>query len=137
MLDFVGPGLDFGVWVPHYLPAWSSREATAASHHICDSCLYLTIPPEQGLWCAHGHTPPLRVSGIQSGNFSGPVGSTVGQQPYRDGPTVWEEQETFWGWTPDRGYIEIHPDVRGFRPPCPHGLWSEDNFTSLDRRLTK
>jgi Glycosyl hydrolases family 16 len=113
--DFDGPGLDLGVWVPHYLPAWSSREATAASYHIRDSCLHVTIPPEQGLWCAHDHTPPLRVSGIQSGNFSGPVGSTVGQQPYRDGLTVREEQETFWGWTPDRGYIEIR--ARGVVTP--------------------
>ena len=24
--------------------------------------------------------PPIRASGIQSGNFSGPVGSTIGQQ---------------------------------------------------------
>jgi Glycosyl hydrolases family 16 len=36
-----------------------------------------------------------------------PVGSTTGQQPYRDGLTVREEQEAFWGWTPRRGYIEM------------------------------
>ena len=47
------------------------------------------------------------MSGIQSGNFSGPVGSTIGQQPYRDGVTVREQQQTFWGWTPEHGYIEI------------------------------
>ena len=29
--DFDGPDLDTGVWLPHYLPAWSSREASAAS----------------------------------------------------------------------------------------------------------
>ncbi|MGH8824922.1 MAG: glycoside hydrolase family 16 protein [Jiangellaceae bacterium] len=105
--DFDGAELDSAVWFPHYLPAWSSRAATAASYEIRDSCLHLTIPPDQGLWCADDHTPPLRVSGIQSGNYSGPVGSTVGQQPYRDGLTVREEQETFWGWTPDSDYIEL------------------------------
>src|SRR4029453_13243462 len=67
----------------------------------------LTTPPSQGLWCAGDHKPPLRVSGIQSGNFSGSVGSTVGQQPYREGLTVREQQETFWGWTPDQCYVEI------------------------------
>jgi hypothetical protein len=105
--DFDGADLDSAVWLSHYLPAWSSRAATAATYEVRDSCLHLTIPPDQGLWCAEDHTPPLRVSGIQSGNFSGPVGSTVGQQPYRAGLTVREEQETFWGWTPDHGYIEL------------------------------
>lgn len=105
--DFDGPALDPDVWVPHYLPAWSSREATAATYEIAGSCLRLTIPPEQGLWCPEDHTPRMRVSGIQSGNISGPVGSTVGQQPYREGVTVREEQDAFWGWTPDHGYIEL------------------------------
>jgi hypothetical protein len=50
---------------------------------------------------------PLRVSGVQSGNFSGPVGSTAGQQPWRDGATVREQQATFWGWTPQYGYLEL------------------------------
>jgi hypothetical protein len=49
----------------------------------------------------------MRVSGIQSGNFSGPVRGTVGQQPYRDGVTVREEQEPFRGLTPEQGYIEL------------------------------
>jgi hypothetical protein len=104
---FDRPTLDPEVWLPHYLPAWSSRGATAATYHIRDSCLRLSIPPEQGLWLPGEHTPPLRVSGVQSGNFSGPVGSTVGQQPWRDGATVREEQETFWGWTPRHGYLEM------------------------------
>lgn len=105
--DFDAPDLDRSVWLPHYLPAWSSRAATAATYEVRDSCLHLTIPPDQGLWCAGDHEPALRVSAIQSGNFSGPVGSTVGQQPYRPGLTVREEQEPFWGWTPDHGYVEM------------------------------
>jgi len=105
--DFDLHELDRNVWLPHYLPAWSSRAATAATYTIHDSCLNLTIPPGQGLWCAENHSPPLRVSGIQSGNFSGPAGSTIGQQPYRAGLPVREAQETFWGWTPEQGYIEI------------------------------
>jgi hypothetical protein len=113
--DFDGPGLDRAVWLPHYLPAWSSQVATAATYGIGGSCLRLSIPAEQGLWCPGDQSPPIRVSGIQSGNFSGPVGSTVGQQPYRDGVTVREEQDTFWGWTPRRGYIEIR--ARGVITP--------------------
>ncbi|MEN3309616.1 MAG: hypothetical protein V7603_5818 [Micromonosporaceae bacterium] len=104
---FDGPTLDPEVWLPHYLPAWSSRAATAATYEIRDSCLRLSIPPEQPVWLAGEHTPPLRVSGVQSGNFSGPVGSTIGQQPWRDGATVREQQETLWGWTPRQGHFEM------------------------------
>jgi hypothetical protein len=61
--DFDGPGLDTEVWVPHYLPQWSSRAQSAATYDVADSELRLTIPPEQGLWCAGDHEPPLRASG--------------------------------------------------------------------------
>jgi hypothetical protein len=105
--EFDGPALDTDVWVPHYLPQWSSRAESAATYAVEGSELRLTIPPQQGLWCAGVHEPPLRVSGIQSGVFSGAVGSTFGQQPFRDGLTVSEEQPAQWGWTPELGRIEI------------------------------
>lgn len=95
------------MWVPHYLPMWSSRTETAATFEVAESELRLTIPRDQGLWCPGDHEPPLRVSGIQSGVFSGPVGSTVGQQPYRDGLRVREHQPTHWGWTPRYGSLEV------------------------------
>jgi Glycosyl hydrolases family 16 len=104
--DFDGPDLDPAVWVPHYLPQWSSRAASAATYALRDSELHLTIPAEQDLWCPDDHDP-LRVSGIQSGVFSGEVGSTVGQQPFRDGLTVREAQPAHRGWTPEYGRIEV------------------------------
>jgi Glycosyl hydrolases family 16 len=105
--DFDGPDLDTDVWVPHYLPQWSSRADSAATYTVESSELRLTIPPEQGLWCRDEHEPPLRVSGIQSGVFSGDVGSTVGQQPFRDGLVVREAQPAHWGWTPEYGLLEV------------------------------
>jgi Glycosyl hydrolases family 16 len=105
--DFDGPDLDPEVWVPHYLPQWSSRAESAATYEVAGSELRLKIPPEQGIWCAGDHEPPLRVSGVQSGVFSGPAGSTVGQQPYRDGLVVREAQTVRWGWTPRYGRIEV------------------------------
>ncbi|HEV2875462.1 MAG TPA: glycoside hydrolase family 16 protein [Thermoleophilaceae bacterium] len=105
--DFDGSALDTGVWVPHYLPQWSSRAESAATYSVAGSELRLTIPPEQGLWCAGDHEPPLRVSGIQSGVFSGEVGSTIGQQPFRDGAVVREHQPAQWGWTPEYGLLEV------------------------------
>jgi Glycosyl hydrolases family 16 len=104
--DFAGTDLDREVWIPHYLPMWSSRAESAATYAVTGSELRLTIPPEQGLWCPGDHEP-LRVSGIQSGVFSGEVGSTIGQQPFRDGAVVREFQPTRWGWTPEYGLLEV------------------------------
>lgn len=104
---FDGGTLDEAVWTPAYLPAWSSRAEAAATWRVDGDGLTLSIPPEQGLWCPDLHDPPLRVSAVQSANWSGPVGSTRGQQPFRDGLTVREEQPARWGFTPHHGRIEV------------------------------
>ena len=105
--DFDRTALDEATWLPSYLPAWSSGAASAATLRLASSCLTLSIPPDQGLWCAGDHSPPLRVSGIQSGSFSGPAGSTRGQQRFREGQTVREEQPRFEGWLPSSGHVEV------------------------------
>ena len=105
--DFDGAELDTTRWLPHYLPVWSSRAATAASFHLADSCLVLDLPVDQPLWCPDEHPTPLRVSGMQSGSFSGPVGSTVGQQAIFAGQQVREEQPRFEGFLADGGHLEI------------------------------
>jgi hypothetical protein len=104
--DFDAPDLDTDVWIPHYLPQWSSRAESAATYEIAGSELRLTVPPEQGLWCPGDHDP-LKVSGVQSGVFSGPVGTTIGQQPVHEGALVREFQPTRWGWTPHYGRLEV------------------------------
>ncbi|GAA4715520.1 glycoside hydrolase family 16 protein [Phytohabitans rumicis] len=105
--DFDGDDLDLSVWIPHYLPQWSSRAESAATYAVADSELRLSIPSGQGLWCPAEHEGPLRVSAVQSGVFSGDVGSTVGQQPFRDGLRVREAQPTRWGWTPHHGVLQV------------------------------
>ena len=105
--DFDGPDLDRSVWMPHYLPAWSSRAATAASYRLDGSCLVLDIPVEHPIWLEGEHEPPLRVSGVQSGSWSGPVGSTLGQQRFRDGQVVRTAEPRFEGWLPSSGHVEI------------------------------
>jgi hypothetical protein len=104
---FTGDTLDPDVWFPYYLPHWSSRARSAATYSVRDGELRLSVPVDQPLWCADLHDEPLRVSCIQSGNFAGPLGSTVGQQPFRDGLQVREEQPTTWGYTPLYGRIEV------------------------------
>jgi hypothetical protein len=104
--------LDPDIWVPSYLAHWSSRAEAAATWTIDDEGLRLTIPPEQPLWCPDLHEEPLRVSCIQSASFSGPVGSTMGPQPFRDGLLVKEAQPTLWGYTPQGGHIEARMRAR-------------------------
>ena len=119
---FTGDHLDLDIWLPHYLPHWSSREQSAASHYVRDGELHLMIPPDQPLWCPDLHDEPIRVSGIQSGSFSGPVGSTIGQQPFKEGLTVNEEQPSFSGYTPRYGRIELV--MRGeLTPRSMFGVW--------------
>ena len=105
--DFDGADLDRSVWLPHYLPAWSSRGATAASYRVADSCLVLDVPVEHPVWLAGDHEPPLRVSAVQSGSWSGPVGSTRGQQRFREGQVVRTAEPRFEGWLPSSGHVEV------------------------------
>jgi hypothetical protein len=103
---FRGDRLDPEVWTPHYLPHWSSRAASAATHEVREGALRLWIPPGQPLWCADRHAEPLRVSCVQTGSWSGPVGGTAGQQPFAAGLVVREEQPEFRGYTPRYGHVE-------------------------------
>jgi hypothetical protein len=105
--DFAGADLDRSVWLPHYLPAWSSLAATSAEYSVEDSSLILRIPPDHPRWCEADHPEPLRVSGVQSGNFSGPVGSVIGQQRFPEGLRVAETQRRFEGWLPSSGTFTV------------------------------
>lgn len=49
----------------------------------------------------------MRVSSLQTGQFSGPVGSTVGQQRFNPAAVVREAQENVRLYTPHYGRIEL------------------------------
>lgn len=100
-------GLDESVWTAAYLPAWSSAAEAAATWAVDGEGLRLSLPLEHPLWCPDLHEGALRVSAVQSGNWSGPVGSAQGQQPFRDGLVVREQQEPRWGFTPHYGRVEV------------------------------
>ena len=104
---FEGDELDLEVWFPYYLPHWSSRAESKASYAVRDGELHLTVPADQPNWCADLHEGPLRVSCIQSGSWSGPVGSSQGPQPFRPDLVVREEQPPMPGYTPRYGQLEI------------------------------
>lgn len=128
---FDGSDLDRGRWLPHYLPQWSSRAESAATYDVDGSELTLSIPADQGLWCADLHEP-LRVSGVQSGVFSGPVGSTIGQQPFLADQRVREEQPAWWGWAPHYGRIEVRARME-LSPRSMASVWMIGLEDSPDR----
>ncbi len=103
---FDRPELDARIWLPHYLPHWSSRQASEARYDVGGGRLRLRIDPDQPPWAPEydGH---LRVSSLQTGLFAGPVGSRVGQLQFRDGLLVREAQETVALYAPRYGLFEM------------------------------
>jgi hypothetical protein len=119
--DFSSPTLDRSLWIPHYLPQWSSRTAAAARYRIGDGALHLRIEADQAPWSPE-HDGALRVSNLQTGVLSGPVGSAVGQHHFREGLVVHEHQEEERLYTPHFGLVEAR--VRAIDDPrCLGALW--------------
>ncbi len=90
-------------WVAHYLPQWSSREASAA--RVSFDPLVVRIDDDQAPWSPE-YDGSLRVSNLQTGVRSGPVGSTSGQHPFRTDLVVHEEQPEQRLYLPHFGLIE-------------------------------
>jgi hypothetical protein len=80
--EFEGPSLNLGNWYPYYLPHWSSQERSRASYRIQDSYLRLSIDEGQLPWCPE-FDGDVKVSNLQTGQWSGPNGSVEGQHRFR------------------------------------------------------
>ena len=104
--DFSSPQLDRSLWLPWYLPQWSSREASTARYTVGDGTLRLLIEADQPPWCPE-FDGWLRVSGLQTGVFGGPPGSSIGQHHFRDGLVVREEQPNAALYAPRYGLFEL------------------------------
>lgn len=104
--EFDGPHLDRTRWVPYHLPQWSSRALAAARYTLADGALVLRVDPDQPPWCPwlDGTT---RVSSLQTGVRSGPVGSTDGQHRFSPDAVVREEQPTQMLFTPSSGVVTV------------------------------
>jgi hypothetical protein len=113
---FDGSELDQTRWLPFYLPQWSSRERAAARFRIGGGALRLLIEDDQEPWCPE-FDGGVRVSSLQTGVFSGPVGSQVGQHHFTENLVVREAQPAERLFTPHYGRIEMraaacrHPDT--------------------------
>lgn len=92
-------------WLPSYLPQWSSRERSAPRYSLSGQSLRLHIEADQPAWC-RDYDGEVRVSSLQTGCFSGPKGSKIGQHKFNPKLVVAEAQPTARLYTPKYGYFE-------------------------------
>ncbi len=103
--------LDRTKWVAAYLPQWSHTAVSAPSYTFRENTLILRIDHDQPPWCPE-FDGPNRVSSLQTGVYSGALGSTRGQHHFRTDLRVREAQDTQKLYTPHLGYIEIRAKCR-------------------------
>ncbi|WP_167957034.1 glycoside hydrolase family 16 protein [Anaerosporobacter faecicola] len=104
--DFEGTKLDTSKWLPMYLPQWSSREKSKPSYRVKDSILTLYISDNQEAWCPKWNGE-VRVSNLQTGVFSGEIGSSIGQHHFTKELVVTEKQLCEFTAVFQYGYLEL------------------------------
>jgi hypothetical protein len=118
--DFSGEALDRRRWIPHYLPQWTTPERSRARYDLRPGVLRLRIDADQPAWRVEDGE--MRVSNLQTGTFSGPVGSSIGQHRHRPDLTVRTAQRTRRLYAPSGGLAEAvmraTPD-----PTCMLAFW--------------
>ncbi|MET3922435.1 glycoside hydrolase family 16 protein [Arthrobacter sp. UYEF20] len=118
---FEGPDLHSTKWIPSYLPQWSNTERARARYRLDSGVLALMIEEDQPPWSPE-HNGGLRVSNLQTGVFSGPLGSTAGQHKFTEGLIVCEAQTEQRLYTPHYGLIEARVAAIA-DPACMVALW--------------
>jgi hypothetical protein len=118
--DFTGGVLDDRRWVAHYLPQWTTPDRSAARFDLRPGWLRLRIDADQPAWLPDGG--PLRVSNLQTGSFSGPLGSARGQHRHRPDLTVVSPQPTRRLFTPSGGLVEASLRASA-DPTCMLAVW--------------
>ena len=78
---FEGDVVDGGRWLPHYLPHWSTWEASAARYELIGGQPHLLIEEDPAPWRPE-IDGALRKSSLQTGLVAGAVGSQSGQHPF-------------------------------------------------------
>src|SRR5215211_7516876 len=118
--DFTAPVPDRDRWVAHYLPHWTTPERSAAHYELQRGLLRLRIDADQPAWRVEDGE--MRVSNLQTGTFSGPLGSEVGQHRHRPGLTVATPQPTRRLYTPSSGLAEAVMRASA-DPACMLAFW--------------
>lgn len=104
--DRFSDGPDPDLWIDGYLPHWTTPERARARYSRRSDGLMLRIDEDQPDW--RPEDAPLRVSNLQTGSFSGPLGSTRGTHRHRlDGLRVETETPLRLLWAPSAGRVDI------------------------------
>ncbi|TVU64622.1 family 16 glycosylhydrolase [Paenarthrobacter nitroguajacolicus] len=118
---FTGPTLNQDLWVDHYLPQWSEPARSRARYDFTTDGLRLRIDADQMPW--RDADGSFRVSNLQTGTFSGAVGTTRGTHRHRlDGLLVETPQVTRRLWTPSSGELEVVVSASA-DPTCMLAIW--------------
>jgi hypothetical protein len=118
--DFTGTQVDPRRWTAHYLPQWTTPDRSAARYDLNPGVLRLRIDADQPAW--RPDDGELRVSNLQTGSFSGGVGSDRGTHRHRPDLRVATAVPTRRQYTPSSGLVEARlratPD-----PTCMLAAW--------------
>lgn len=108
-------------WVPHYLPHRTTPERSVASYTVNDGELNLQILAEQPAWLPSDSM--LRVSNLQTGSFSGALGSNRGQHRHRSNLMVQTPQPTTRLYAP-KAPARVEAKLRATADPtCMLAFW--------------
>jgi len=110
--EFDGSTLDQAKWLPYHLPQWASRERSKARYLFGESSIVLQIPADAEPWSPE-FDDEVKVSSLQTGVYSGEVGSNQGQLQFRRGLIVREAQNNERLYTPKYGYFECRAKACG------------------------
>jgi hypothetical protein len=102
--QFDTPVLDASRWVTHYVPQWTTPDRSGARYNIANGIITFRIDADQRPW--RPEEGELRVSSIQTGTWSGPLGSPHGQHRHAPGQQVRTAQESRRLYTPSTGAVE-------------------------------
>ncbi|WP_378144550.1 hypothetical protein ACFJGV_13735 [Cnuibacter sp. UC19_7] len=104
--DDFAAGPDPALWIPSYLEHWTAPDRAAARWSASPEGLILRIDADQPDW--RPEDAPLRVSNLQTGSFSGPLGSSRGMHRHRpDGLAVRTPAPARLLWVPRSGRVDV------------------------------
>jgi Glycosyl hydrolases family 16 len=117
--EFTSADLDLSKWFPYLLPHWNGLERSKARWLNSDGTLKLFIDEDQAAATDWND----RASNLQTGHYSGPVGSKTGQFRFKADLMVREALPRVSSYVPKFGYFETR--LKAVSVPGYHvALWT-------------
>ncbi len=103
--------IDETKWLPQYLPHWTTPGLAKPRYHFEEGNLILRLDVDQDAWCPE-HDGDVKCSSIQTGHFSGGLGTARGQLRFSKNlrvQTALPKSELF---LPLHGYFEVRAKAK-------------------------